>query len=295
VKGIILAGGRATRLYPVTTVVTKQLLPVYDKPMIYYPLSVLMLAGIREVLLISTSEEIPRFQGLLGDGSRYGLQIAYEAQDTPRGIADAFLVGEQFIDQAPVTLILGDNIFFGHGLPEILRNSVSDVEHGGGAVVFGYHVQDPKRYGVVEFAADGSVLSLEEKPQDPKSNYAVTGLYVYDASVVEMAKSLRPSARGELEITDLNRLFLDRRRLRVQLLGRGFAWLDTGTFESLLESSQFVAAIERRQSQKVGCIEEIAFRQGYITGEQLMDLAEDLHASGYGGYLRQIGEEHDAV
>lgn len=290
-KGIILAGGRATRLHPVTKVCSKQLLPVYDKPMVYYPLSVLMLAGIRDILVISTPEALPQFRELLGDGTQIGMHVEYRAQERPRGIADAFLVGEDFIEREPVALILGDNLFFGHGLPEILSSAVEMVERSGGAVVFGYHVPDPERYGVVEFAGDGRVLSIEEKPQAPRSNYAVVGLYFYDREVVEVAKNLKPSPRGELEITDVNKQYLLEGQLRVKLLGRGFAWLDTGTHQSLLEASQFVAALEHRQSLKIGCIEEIAYQRSYISRADLLALGKGMSGTQYGSYLCQIAEE----
>ena len=290
-KGIILAGGKGTRLYPVTQVITKQLLPVYDKPMIYYPLSILMLAGIREMLIISTPEELPRFEQLFSDGSHLGLKIEYAAQPSPRGIADAFIVGEEFIDSDCVSLILGDNIFFGHSLPELLRHAADKVQLEGGAVVFGYYVDEPQRYGVIEFDKDGKALSIEEKPEKPKSRYAVTGLYFYDNAVVEIAKQLQPSGRGELEITDVNRQYLKQGRLLVELLGRGYAWLDTGTHESLLESGEFIATLEKRQSLKVGCIEEIACNLGYIDKAQLAKLAQGYKNSSYGDYLTKLLEE----
>jgi len=290
-KGIILAGGKATRLQPVTYAITKQLLPVYDKPMIYYPLSVVMLAGIRDILIISTPEELPRFEALLSDGSQLGLRIAYAAQPVPRGIADAFLVGEEFIAGDCVSLVLGDNIFYGHGLPSMLRKAVEDVQDQRGATVFGYYVSDPERYGVVDFDEQGNVLSIEEKPAKPKSNYAVTGLYFYDQEVVEIVKHLRPSARGELEITSVNQAYLREKALRVELLGRGFAWLDTGTHESLLEAGEFIATIEKRQALKVSCIEEIAYRQGFIDKAQLRRLADALSKSSYGEYLQRLVEE----
>lgn len=293
-KGIILAGGKGTRLYPVTQAITKQLLPVYDKPMIYYPLSILMLAGIREILIISTPEELPRFEQLFSDGSHLGLNIEYAAQPAPRGIADAFIVGEKFIGRDCVSLILGDNIFFGHSLTQQLRGAVNTVQTESGAVVFGYYVDEPQRYGVVEFDKQGRALSIEEKPVNPKSNYAVTGLYFYDNEVVEVAKQLQPSARGELEITDVNQRYLEEGKLSVELLGRGYAWLDTGTHDSLLESSEFIATLEKRQSLKVGCIEEIAYRLGYIDKAQLVKLAKDYENSGYGDYLRKLTEDLDA-
>lgn len=287
-KGIILAGGSGTRLYPITLSVCKQLLPVYDKPMIYYPLSILMLAGITEVLIISTPHDLPRFRELFRDGSHLGLRFSYAAQPEPRGLADAFIVGEEFIGKDSVCLILGDNIFYGHGLTEILRKSVKDVTAAGGATVFGYYVQDPERYGIVEFDGSGKVLSLEEKPKQPKSKYAVTGLYFYDNDVVRIAKGVKPSARGEIEITDVNREYLNRGKLRVELLGRGHAWLDTGTHDSLLEASEFIATIEKRQGLKVACIEEIAYRLGYINREQILQCAEQLKKNGYGQYLLNV-------
>ncbi len=290
-KGIILAGGAGTRLYPLTLGVCKQLLPVYDKPMIYYPLSVLMLAGIREILIISTPHDLPRFNDLFKDGSHLGLKFSYREQLEPRGIAEAFIIGEEFIDGENVCLVLGDNIFYGHGLTEMLRKAVNDVNRGGGATIFGYYVKDPERYGVVEFDNSGKVISIEEKPKAPKSNYAVTGLYFYDNEVVRIAKALKPSGRGELEITDVNRAYLDEGKLRVELLGRGFAWLDTGTHESLLDAGEFIATIERRQGLKVACIEEIAFKLGYINRKQFIELAEQYKGNGYGQYLLKISEE----
>lgn len=287
-KGIILAGGSGTRLYPITIGTIKQLLPVYDKPMIYYPLATLMLAGVRDILIISTPEDIDRFKRLFNDGSQLGLSFSYAVQPEPRGIAEALIIGEDFIDNDNVWLILGDNIFFGHGLPELLRR-VSIYKDG--ATIFGYWVADPQRYGVVEFDSSGNVISIEEKPESPKSNYAVTGLYFYDKEAPEIAKTLKPSKRGELEITDLNNEYLKRGKLRVELMGRGFAWLDTGTYDSLLDAAEYVRIIERRQGLKIACIEEIAYRLGYITKEQLIRLAEPLKKNSYGRYLLQIAEE----
>lgn len=289
-KAIILAGGSGTRLYPVTLSVCKQLLPIYDKPMIYHPLSVLMLAGIREILIISTPQDLPRFRDIFRDGSQLGLHFSYKEQPSPKGLAEAFLLGEEFIGKEDVCLILGDNIFYGHGLTEMLKKAVGDVTEKQGATVFGYYVTDPERYGVVEFDASGNVLSLEEKPQKPKSKYAVTGLYFYDNRVVEIAKGIKPSARGELEITDVNREYLKAGRLRVELLGRGYAWLDTGTHDSLLEASEFIATIEKRQGLKLACIEEIAYSLGYINRTQLLKLAEPYRKNGYGEYLLKLIE-----
>jgi len=290
-KGIILAGGSGTRLYPVTRVVSKQLLPVYDKPMIYYPLSVLMLAGIREILIISTPEDLPRFEQLLGDGKNIGLSLSYAIQPKPEGLAQAFIIGAPFIGKDSAALILGDNIFFGHDLSVIL-NEAGKLKKGG--LIFGYLVKDPERYGVVSFDATGKVLDIEEKPAHPKSRYAVPGLYFYDNSVVEHAAKLKPSPRGELEITDLNRVFLQRGELQVKLLGRGFAWLDTGTHESLLQASNYVQTIEERQGLKISCIEEIAFRKGWISADQLRALAKPLGKSEYGKYLHAVADHPEA-
>jgi glucose-1-phosphate thymidylyltransferase len=284
-KGIILAGGRGTRLHPLTLTVSKQLLPVYDKPMVYYPLSMLMLAGIRDILVISTPEDLPLFRHLLGDGGQWGLQFSYAEQDQPRGLADAFRVGAEFVGDEPACLILGDNIFFGHNLPEILQRAALLRE---GALVFAYPVRDPERYGVVEFDPEGQVLSIEEKPEKPRSAYAIPGIYFYDSQVVEMAANLKPSARGEIEITDLNRLYLERGQLRVEVLGRGYAWLDAGTHESLLQASTFIQAVEDRQGMMISCPEEIAFRAGYIDRGQLRKLAESMNNNSYGRYLERL-------
>ncbi len=284
-KGIILAGGSGTRLYPITKGVSKQLVPIYDKPMIYYPLSVLMLAGIKEVLIITTPHDQPRFQELLGDGSDLGMSFSYIVQPSPDGLAQAFILGEEFIGDDDVCLVLGDNIFYGHGLTKLLAQSVTNVKEANKATVFGYYVNDPERYGVVDFDENNNAVSIEEKPKEPKSNYAVVGLYFYPNSVVDIAKKIKPSDRGELEITTVNQEYLDQGDLKVELMGRGYAWLDTGTHESLLEAGQFIETIEKRQSLKVACLEEIAFEMGYISKEQLLKLAEPLKKNQYGQYL----------
>ena len=287
-KGIILAGGSGTRLYPVTQSISKQLLPVYDKPMIYYPLSTLMLAGIQDILIISTPDDLPRFQSLLGDGNQWGLNIQYKVQPSPDGLAQAFILGDTFIGNDLSALVLGDNIFYGHDFKELLFNAMNRKE---GATVFAYHVHDPERYGVAEFDNSNKVLSLEEKPSKPKSNYAVTGLYFYDTDVVAMAKTLKPSVRGELEITDLNQLYLNKQKLNVEIMGRGYAWLDTGTHDSLLEASQFIATLENRQGLKVACPEEISYRRGWINASQLEKLAAPLSKNAYGHYLQRVLKE----
>lgn len=284
-KGIILAGGSGTRLYPITKGVSKQLVPIYDKPMIYYPLSVLMLAGIKEVLIISTPHDLPRFEELLGDGSDLGMKFSYVVQPSPDGLAQAFLLGEEFLDGDDACLVLGDNIFYGHGLTTMLANSIKNAKEENKATVFGYYISDPERYGVAEFNENGDVTSIEEKPTNPKSNYAVIGLYFYPSDVVKKAKNVKPSHRGELEITTLNQDYLNENRLKVELMGRGYAWLDTGTHESLLEASSFIQTIENRQSLKVACLEEIAYEMGYISKEQLLALAEPLKKNQYGQYL----------
>ena len=289
-KGIVLAGGSGTRLYPLTKVTSKQLLPVYDKPMIYYPLSVLMHAGIREILIISTPADTPRFEELLGDGSEFGLELSYKVQPSPDGLAQAFLIGEEFIGSDPVAMVLGDNIFAGHGLTKRLKTAVDMAENEHRATVFGYYVDDPERFGIVEFDADGKAISIEEKPEKPKSNYCVTGLYFYDGRVVEYARSLKPSARGELEITDLNRIYLEKGDLHVELLGQGFTWLDTGTHESLAEATNFVKTLEQHQHRKIACLEEIAYRSGWISREVLLKEIEVFRKNQYGQYLIDVLE-----
>jgi glucose-1-phosphate thymidylyltransferase len=294
VKGIILAGGSGTRLYPVTKGVCKQLLPVYDKPMIYYPLSVLMLAGIRDILIISTPTDLPRFKDIFGDGAGLGLRFSYQEQPHPNGLAEAFIIGETFIGGDSTCLVLGDNIFYGHGLTDMLKKAADDVTSRGGATIFGYYIKDPERYGIVEFERSEGVtrvLSIEEKPNKPKSRYAVTGLYFYDNSVVTIAKNIKPSARGELEITDVNNEYLKKDNLRVELMGRGYAWLDTGTHESLLDAGEFIATVESRQGLKIACIEEIAYLLGYIDKNALLKSAENLKKNGYGEYLLKVAEE----
>lgn len=289
-KGIILAGGSGTRLFPVTKVVSKQLMPVYDKPMVYYPLSTLLMAGMSEILLISTPQDLPLFKQLFGNGSQWGIQISYCEQARPEGLAQALILAEDFLAGSPSCLVLGDNLFYGHGLPEVLKAG-ADIKDG--AMVFAYYVTDPERYGVVHFDQSGTALGLEEKPKVPKSNYAVPGIYFYDGRASRIARGLKPSPRGELEITDLNRVYLDEKKLRVQVMGRGFAWLDTGTHDSLLEASQFISVIEKRQGLKVGCVEEIVFRKGLITKEQLLKLAEPLSKNEYGRYLLKVANESE--
>ena len=293
-KGIVLAGGSGTRLYPITIGVSKQLLPVYDKPMIYYPLSVLMLAGIREILIITTPEDQSSFQRLLGDGSKFGIELSYVVQPSPDGLAQAFILGEDFIGSDDVCLVLGDNIFYGQGFTPKLKHAVENAKNGQGATVFGYQVKDPERFGVVEFDVNKKAISIEEKPAKPKSHFAVTGLYFYDKSVVQLAKQVQPSERGELEITCLNEMYLKQNKLNVEMLGRGFAWLDTGTHESLLEAAQFVETIEKRQGYKIACLEEIAFNQGWLNKEELVQLAKPLLKNSYGQYLLELGQDNNA-
>lgn len=287
-KGIVLAGGSGTRLYPLTKVTSKQLLPIYDKPMIYYPLSVLMNAGIREILIISTPDDTPRFEALLGDGHQFGIYLSYAVQPSPDGLAQAFIIGEEFIGDEPVAMVLGDNIFAGHGLKKRLKAAVENADSGRGATVFGYYVDDPERFGIVEFDHEGKAKSIEEKPEKPKSNYCVTGLYFYDNKVVEYAKNLKPSARGELEITDLNRVYLEEGKLNVELLGQGFTWLDTGTHESLVEATNFVKTVESHQHRKIACLEEIAYLNGWITEKDVLDVYEVLKKNQYGQYLKDV-------
>ena len=287
-KGIILAGGSGTRLYPLTMVTSKQLLPIYDKPMIYYPMSVLMNAGIRDILIISTPQDTPRFKELLGDGRQFGVNLSYEVQPSPDGLAQAFIIGEEFIGDEPVAMVLGDNIFAGHGLKKRLKAAVENADSGRGATVFGYYVDDPERFGIVEFDHEGKAKSIEEKPEKPKSNYCVTGLYFYDNKVVEYAKNLKPSARGELEITDLNRVYLEEGKLNVELLGQGFTWLDTGTHESLVEATNFVKTVESHQHRKIACLEEIAYLNGWITEKDVLDVYEVLKKNQYGQYLKAV-------
>lgn len=293
-KGIILAGGSGTRLYPITRVTSKQLLPIYDKPMVYYPLATLMLAGIQDILIISTPDDICKYEELLEDGSSIGIKLSYKVQPSPDGIAQAFILGESFIGDNNICLILGDNVFFGNGLPKVLRESVQEVENNQNAVVFGYFVNDPERYGVVDFDIDGIPSSIKEKPKDPKSNYAVSGLYFYPNDVIEITKTQKPSARGELEITDVNRTYLSNKRLSVKKMSRGFAWLDTGTQDSLLEASQFVQTLEKRQGMKISCIEEISYRKGYIDRKQLIALGENMGSSQYGKYLVNLAKEKNS-
>ena len=287
-KGIILAGGSGTRLYPLTKVTSKQLLPIYDKPMIYYPMSVLMNAGIRDILIISTPQDTPRFKDLLGDGHQYGVNLSYAVQPSPDGLAQAFIIGADFIGDDTVAMVLGDNIFAGHGLKKRLKAAVSNAETGKGATVFGYYVEDPERFGIVEFDSNGRAISIEEKPANPKSNYCVTGLYFYDSHVVEYAKTLKPSARGELEITDLNQIYLEKGQLEVSLLGQGFTWLDTGTHESLVDATNFVRTVETHQHRKIACLEEIAYLNGWISKEKLMEIYETYKKNQYGAYLKDV-------
>lgn len=289
-KGIVLAGGAGTRLYPSTTVVSKQLLPIYDKPMVYYPISVLMLAGIKDILIISTPQDIPNFKKLLGDGSQFGVKFSYKIQPSPDGLAQAFILGEDFIGDDPVALILGDNIFYGQGFSAMLKHAVHNSKNNSKATVFGYQVKDPQRFGVVEFNKDGKVISIEEKPKNPKSNYAIAGLYFYDNSVVEYAKKLKPSERGELEITDLNRIYLENNKLNVQLFGRGFAWLDTGTHKSLLQAGQYVQTIEENQGIKIACLEEVAYRMGFISKDNLLEQAKKFKNNEYYDYIKNFLE-----
>lgn len=289
-KGIVLAGGSGTRLYPLTMITSKQLLPIYDKPMVYYPLSTLMLAGIKDILIISTPQDLPNFEKLLGDGSNYGINLSYKVQPSPDGLAQAFILGEEFIGNDSCAMVLGDNIFYGNGFSKILKEAVRNAEENKRASVFGYYVEDPERFGIVEFDNDGKVISVEEKPAQPKSNYAITGLYFYDNRVVEFAKQMKPSARGELEITDLNRVFLENGELDVQLLGRGFAWLDTGTMDSLVDAADFVRMIEKRQGIKISAIEEIAYKNGWITKEKLIESANRYGKSTYGQHLKKVAE-----
>ncbi len=287
-KGIVLAGGSGTRLYPLTKVTSKQLLPIYDKPMIYYPLSVLMTAGIKDILIISTPQDTPRFEALLGDGSQFGISLSYAVQPSPDGLAQAFIIGEDFIGDDTAAMVLGDNIFSGHGLKKRLKKAVENAESGKGATVFGYYVDDPERFGIVEFDENGKAISIEEKPEKPKSNYCVTGLYFYDNRVVNLAKNLKPSARGELEITDLNRLYLEKGELNVELLGQGFTWLDTGTHESLVDASNFVKTIEQHQHRKLACLEEIAYLNGWISADEVLENSKDMMKNQYGQYLKDV-------
>lgn len=289
-KGIVLAGGSGSRLYPVTKAVSKQLLPVYDKPMVYYPISVLMLAGIRDILIISTPEDLPKFENLLGDGSKFGVNFSYKVQPSPDGLAQAFILGEEFIEDDSVALVLGDNVFYGQSFSNTLKNVAQDTTKYGGATVFGYRVRDPHRFGVVEFDEAGNVLSIEEKPQKPKSNYAVTGLYFYDNDVISYAKMLKPSKRGELEITDLNNIYLKEKKLHIQLLGRGFAWLDTGTHESLLQASQYVQTVENNQGIKIACLEEIAYNMGFLSKESIIQIASQYKNNEYYSYIKSLVE-----